>query len=77
MYTTSQVLKNVIDSLFATHGIRTSYIRGQGYDESSNMSRNIDGLESLILRENKCDFYIHYFSHQLQLTLVIVAIFFF
>lgn len=63
--TTSRVLKNAIESLFATHGLCISKIRGQGYDGASNMSRNIGGLKSLILEDNPSDYYVHCFAYQL------------
>ena len=48
-------------------------LRGQGYDGASNMQGDINGLKTLILKENKSAFYVHSFAHQLQLTLVAVA----
>ena len=35
--TCSQNLKNVIDKLFARHGLSISKLKGQGYDGASNM----------------------------------------
>ena len=37
------------------------------------MQGDINGLKTLILKENKSAFYFHCFAHQLQLTLVAVA----
>ena len=37
------------------------------------MQGDINRLKTLILKENKSAFYVHYFAHQLQLTLVTVA----
>ena len=37
------------------------------------MQSDINGLKTLILKENKSTFYVHCFAHQLQLTLVAVA----
>ena len=37
------------------------------------MQGEFNGLKALILRENKSAYYVHYFAHQLQLTLVAVA----
>ena len=37
------------------------------------MQGDINGLKTLILKENKLAFYVHCFTHQLQLTLVAVA----
>ena len=45
---------------------------GQGYG-ASNMQGEFNGLKALILRKNKSTFYVHCFTHQLQLTLVAVV----
>ena len=37
------------------------------------MQGDINGLKTLILKENKSAFYVHCFAHQLQLTFVAVA----
>ena len=50
-----------------------SNLRGQGYDGDNNMQGDINGLKTLILKENKSAFYVHCFAYQLQLTLVVVA----
>ncbi|XP_048502700.1 uncharacterized protein LOC125498518 [Beta vulgaris subsp. vulgaris] len=63
-------LKFVVESLLLEHGLRLSRIRGQGYDGASNMCGEFGGLKSLILKENKSAHYVHYFAHQLQVTLV-------
>ncbi|KAJ8768088.1 hypothetical protein K2173_021028 [Erythroxylum novogranatense] len=71
--TTSLSLKFAIDELFSKHGLSISSLRGQGYDGASNMQGAINGLKTLILKENNSAHYVHCFSHQLQLTLVAVA----
>ncbi|XP_074326929.1 uncharacterized protein LOC141664872 [Apium graveolens] len=71
--TSASSLKCSIDSLFSKHKLSISRIRGQGYDGASNMRGEFNGLKSLILRENESAHYIHYFAHQLQLTLVAIA----
>ncbi|XP_075104937.1 uncharacterized protein LOC107768775 [Nicotiana tabacum] len=55
------------------HSLSPSQIRGQGYDGASNMQGEINGLKTLILKDNPSAYCIHYFAHQLQLTLVVVA----
>ena len=50
-----------------------SNLRGQGYDRASNMQGDINGLKTLILKENKSAFYVYCFARQLQLTLVVIA----
>ncbi|KAK9986692.1 hypothetical protein SO802_031643 [Lithocarpus litseifolius] len=37
------------------------------------MQGDINGLKTLILKENKSTFYVYCFAHQLQLTLAVVA----
>lgn len=71
--TTSQALKRGIDDVFAKHGLSFSKLRGQGYDGASNMRGELNGLKSLILKENPYARYIHCFAHQLQLVVVAVA----
>ena len=71
--TTALSLKAAIDNLFSRHGLSISRLRGQGYDGASNMQGELNGLKTLILKENSCAFYIHCFAHQLQLALIHVA----
>ncbi|XP_057532053.1 uncharacterized protein LOC130810115 [Amaranthus tricolor] len=77
------ILGNRIDYLFEVmmkvkHLVRKlslspSHIRGQGYDGASNMRGHINGLRTLIQKDYSFAHYVHYFAHQLQLTLVKVA----
>ena len=71
--TTALSLKYAIECLLCEHNLSLSKLRGQGYDGASNMQGDINGLKTLILKENKPAFYVHCFAHQLQLTLVAVA----
>ncbi|XP_073137936.1 uncharacterized protein [Henckelia pumila] len=71
--TTAQALKCALLDLLSAHGLSVSRIRGQGYDGTSNMQGEINGLKTLILKENECAYFVHCFSHQLQLALVAVA----
>ncbi|XP_020410642.1 zinc finger MYM-type protein 1-like [Prunus persica] len=71
--TTSNSLKEAIDTLFSREELSISMLRGQGYDGASNMKGEFNGLKTQILRENLCAYYIHCFAHQLQLALVAVA----
>ncbi|XP_042446507.1 zinc finger MYM-type protein 1-like [Zingiber officinale] len=66
-------LKKIIDELFAKHKLSLSRLRGQGYDEASNMRGESNGLKALILKENSSARYVHCFAHQLQLVVVAVA----
>ncbi|XP_038711471.1 zinc finger MYM-type protein 1-like [Tripterygium wilfordii] len=71
--TTAISLKASIQKLFSRHKLSLSSLRGQGYDGASNMQGEFRGLKALILNENPCAFYIHYFAYQLQLTLVAIS----
>ncbi|CAH9056152.1 unnamed protein product [Cuscuta europaea] len=71
--TTALSLKSAVDDFFSKHGLSISKLRGQGYDGASNMRGELNGLKTLILNENPCARYIHYFAHQLQLTIVSIS----
>jgi len=71
--TSVATLKAAIDSMFATHELSISKLRGQGYDWASNMRSQFNGLKSLILNENISAFYVHCFAQQLQLVLIAIA----
>ncbi|XP_060181359.1 uncharacterized protein LOC132610969 [Lycium barbarum] len=71
--TSAKSLKEVIYSLLLDHSLSRSQIRGQGYDGASNMQGEINGLKTLILKDNSSAYCVHCFAHQLQLTLVAVA----
>ena len=66
------VTQCAIECLLCEHNLSLSNLRGRGYDGASNMQCDINGLKTLILKENKSAFYVHCFAHQLQLTLVAV-----
>jgi len=66
-------LKKAIYSLLFVHSLSPSKIHGQGYDRTSNMKGEINGLKTLIMKDSPSAYYIHYFAHQLQLTLVAIA----
>ncbi|KAK7320132.1 hypothetical protein RJT34_04866 [Clitoria ternatea] len=71
--TSALSLKLALELLFAKYGLSLSRLSGQGYDGASNMQGELNGLKSLILKENNSAFYIYCFAHQLQLALVTVA----
>ncbi|PKA59372.1 hypothetical protein AXF42_Ash001466 [Apostasia shenzhenica] len=71
--TSSLSLKISMESLLIKYGLNISRIRGQGYDGASNMRDEFNRFKSLILSENSSAFYVHCFTHQLQLTLVAVV----
>nr|XP_023872829.1 zinc finger MYM-type protein 1-like [Quercus suber] len=50
--TTALSLKHAIECLLCEHNLSLSNLRGQGYDGASNMQGDINGLKTLILKEN-------------------------
>ncbi|XP_047268015.1 zinc finger MYM-type protein 1-like [Capsicum annuum] len=66
-------LKKEMYSLLSDHSLSPSKIHGQGYDGASNMKGEINGLKTLIMKDSPSAYYIHCFTHQLQLTLVAIA----
>ncbi|XP_050217484.1 uncharacterized protein LOC126668322 [Mercurialis annua] len=72
-YTSAASLKDAIGSMLSEHKLSLSRIQGQGYDGASNMRGEFNGLKSLIMRETGSAYYVHCFSHQLQLALIFVA----
>ncbi|GJX27920.1 zinc finger MYM-type protein 1-like protein [Tanacetum coccineum] len=75
--TSSKTLKASIDTLFSQHKLSLKqgslHVRGQGYDGASNMCGEFNGLKALILKDNSSAYYVHCFTHQLQLVIVAVA----
>nr|XP_009615807.1 zinc finger MYM-type protein 1-like [Nicotiana tomentosiformis] len=71
--TSAKSLREAIYSLLLKHSLSPSKICGQGYDGASNMQGKVNGLKALILEQTPSVYCIHYFAHQLQLTLVAVA----
>ena len=63
--TTALSLKYAIERLLCEYNLSLSNLRGQGYDRVSDMQGDINGLKTLILKENKSVFYVHCFAHQL------------
>ncbi|KAM3266696.1 hypothetical protein P3L10_003691 [Capsicum annuum] len=71
--TSAKSLKEAIYSLLLNHSLSLFQIRGKGYDGASNMQGELNGLKTLILKENSSAYCVHCFAHQLQFTLVAVA----
>lgn len=61
--TKSICLKEAIYSIFAKFELSLSKVKSQGYDGTSNMRGEFNGLKALILKENSSVWYIHYFAH--------------
>ena len=70
---TAVALKEALVSMLSCHKLTVSRLRGQGYDGASNMRGEFNSVQKLIRDENPYAFYVHYFTHQLQLVVVTVA----
>ncbi|XP_075645820.1 uncharacterized protein LOC142616986 [Castanea sativa] len=66
-------LKSAIERVFNKHSLSISRLWGQGYNWASNMQGELNGLKTLILKDNPSAYYVHCFAHQLRLTLVVAA----
>ncbi|KAH9768496.1 TTF-type domain-containing protein [Citrus sinensis] len=53
-------VKASLDILFARHGLSMSRLRGQGYDGTGNMQGELNGLKTLVLKENESAYYIYF-----------------
>ncbi|XP_031262833.1 zinc finger MYM-type protein 1-like [Pistacia vera] len=71
--TTTLSLKTTLYNFFSRHGLSFSRLQGQGYDGASNMQGEFNGSKTLVLKENRCAYYIHCFAHQLELAFVALA----
>jgi hypothetical protein len=68
--TNSTTLKQELCYVLSLHNLDVRNIRGQGYDGASNMHGEWNGLKAKKLQECPYTYYVHCFSHQLQLALV-------
>lgn len=68
--TAALTLKNSICAVLSDNSLNIQDIRGQGYDGTSNMRGEWNGLKALVLNECPYAYYIHCMAHQLQLALV-------
>ncbi|CAM8940978.1 unnamed protein product [Rhodiola kirilowii] len=71
--TRSQTLKDEISRILAQFDLNEENKHGQGYDGSSNMSGQFNGLQALFLKDCPYAYYVHCFAHRLHLTLNCVA----
>ncbi|XP_050379757.1 uncharacterized protein LOC126797124 [Argentina anserina] len=67
--TTSQTLKNEISKVLTMYNLQVRNMRGQWYDEASNIRGIYNGLHALFLEECPYAYFVHYYAHRLQLTL--------
>ncbi|XP_025628147.1 uncharacterized protein [Arachis hypogaea] len=71
--TCSLTLKTKISSVLSRHNLDVQNLRGQGYDGTSNMRGEWNGLQALFLKDCPFAYYIHCLAHRLQLALVSAA----
>ncbi|XP_047340898.1 zinc finger MYM-type protein 1-like [Impatiens glandulifera] len=71
--TTATTLKKEISDVLGRYDLHIHNMRGQGYDGASNMRGSWNGLQALFLKECSCAYYVHCFSHRLQLALIAAA----
>jgi hypothetical protein len=57
--TVALTLKKVIYSLLSRYNLDIQNIRGQGYDDASNMRGELNGLQALISHDCPYAYYIH------------------
>ncbi|CAN1732426.1 Zinc finger MYM-type protein 1, partial [Linum perenne] len=74
--TSLETLKQVICDVLSQYNLQVDKLRGQGYDGASNMSGQFNGLKALFLKDCPYAYFVHYFAHTLQLTLVSSAKYF-
>jgi hypothetical protein len=68
--TSASTLKDSISYVLSQNGLDIQSIRGQGYDGASNMRGEWKGLQALFLNDCPYAYYVHCFTHQLQLALI-------
>ncbi|XP_074352620.1 uncharacterized protein LOC141691761 [Apium graveolens] len=68
--TTSSTLKKEIYDVITRNNLSIHNMRGQGYDGASNMCGAFNGLQDLFFKECPYAYYVHCFTHRLQLALV-------
>ena len=66
--TIALILKNKICNVLSRYDLPIGNTRGQGYDGTSNMCGEWNGLQALFLRECPYAYYVHCFAHKLQLA---------
>jgi hypothetical protein len=66
--TSALTLKDKISDVLSQNYLDIQSICGQGYDSASNMRGEWKELQTLFLNECSCAYYVHCFTHQLQLA---------
>jgi len=68
--TTASTLNREIFFVLSHHNLDVQNIRGQGYDDASNMLWEWNGLQALFINDCPYAYYIHCLAHQLQLVFI-------
>ncbi|KAL1332584.1 hypothetical protein AAHE18_11G038000 [Arachis hypogaea] len=63
-------LKKEVIYIISHYNLQVENIRGQAYDDASNMRDEWNGLQALFLKDSPQAYYVHCFAHRLQLALV-------
>eukprot|EP00258_Populus_trichocarpa_P034057 XP_024450076.1 zinc finger MYM-type protein 1 [Populus trichocarpa] len=71
--TTASTLKKEISFVLSHHNLDVQNIKGQGYDDASNMRGEWNGLQALFINDCPYAYYVHCLAHQLQLALIAAA----
>jgi hypothetical protein len=71
--TSASTLKDSISYVLSQNGLNIQNIRGQGYDDASNMRGEWKGLQALFLNDCPYAYYVHCFAHRLQLALIVAS----
>jgi hypothetical protein len=56
--------------VLSNHGFNIQNLQGQGYDGTSNMRDELNGLQALLIQECPYAYYVHCYAHRLQLALI-------
>ncbi|XP_050369282.1 uncharacterized protein LOC126787439 [Argentina anserina] len=71
--TKAQTLKDEICKVLGKYNLLLENMRCQGYHGASNMCGSWNGLQVLFLQECPYAYYVHCFTHRLQLALIAAA----
>ncbi|CAN0881724.1 Zinc finger MYM-type protein 1 [Linum grandiflorum] len=71
--TSAETLKETICDVLSQYYLQVEKLRGQGYDGASNISGQFNGLKALFLRDCSYAYFVHCFTHRLQLALLTSA----
>lgn len=71
--TSTLILKDNISIIFSCYSLDIQNIHGQEYDSASNMCSEGKILQTLFLNDCLYTYYIHCFTHWLQLALVVAS----